>query len=143
MRLATLIALPVVISATGQYVTRRGEVVTIAHIHKGWADGRHSDGTPEKWDVSGRLLPFSESQNDIVGMVSPLNLKELRQQFPFKPFEYATIDGRTVECVSYPFPDDPRPVGIMVRMTPGDPETMQAVEASRLQPVGVGSIEGV
>lgn len=135
MRLTNLIALPTVIIATGQYVTRCGDVVTIAHINKGWADGRHSNGIPEKWDVSGRLLPFSQSQNDIIGMVSPMNLKELRERFPFKPFSYAILDGKTVEVVSYPFPDDPRPVGIMVRTTPGDPETMIPVEAGYLTPV--------
>lgn len=75
MRIAELISLPTVIVATGRYITRCGEVVTIHRLtgadnplHRGWADGQYSDGTSEKWDISGRLLSLSQSRNDIVGM---------------------------------------------------------------------------
>jgi hypothetical protein len=66
VRLATLVALPTVITGPGKYRTRSGEVVTIVEPWRGWWRGAYPSGTPEAWDPSGRLLPFSETGNDVV-----------------------------------------------------------------------------
>jgi len=66
MRHASHIVLPTIITGPGEYRTRCGETVTIDTVGR-FATGRYSDGVPETWDVSGRLLPFNESKNDIVG----------------------------------------------------------------------------
>lgn len=80
MRMAELLSLPTVIVAPGQYQTRCGETVTIDRVGRsaslpwwemdptsGWAFGHYDTGIPESWDVSGRVLPFSLSDNDILG----------------------------------------------------------------------------
>lgn len=73
---------PKIIDAPGQYRTRGGEVVTIDRlgimekwapnfiIPNGWAHGHYLNGIPETWDVSGRVLPFSLSDNDIMEKVA-------------------------------------------------------------------------
>jgi hypothetical protein len=62
-------SLPIIIKAPGRYKTRGGEIVTVDRIVRGsyGAHGHYENGTPERWDVNGRTLPFSESNNDIVG----------------------------------------------------------------------------
>ncbi len=79
VRLAELVSLPTVITAPGRYRTRAGEIVTIDRVGRpehlsfadvdpraGLADGHYPNGVTEVWDVSGRLLPFSQSDNDII-----------------------------------------------------------------------------
>ena len=67
------IPMPTIVDAVGKYLTRCGETVTITYIHEsrgkyGWkmAHGHYDNGTPESWEVCGRLLEISESDNDIV-----------------------------------------------------------------------------
>jgi hypothetical protein len=63
-----------------------------------------------------------------------MNIRELRTRYPFRPLDCATLDdGRQVEVISYPFPDDPRPASIIVRTVPGDPASMIEVQADRLK----------
>lgn len=57
---------PVIITEPGQYVTRCGETVTITVLSRKDAWGHYSNGVEERWDVSGILLHFSESANDIM-----------------------------------------------------------------------------
>lgn len=70
MRLANFVHLPDLVIGVGYYKTRRGETVHINRLHGGvsnhYCEGCYSDGTSEAWDKSGRLLPFSLSDNDIV-----------------------------------------------------------------------------
>lgn len=68
MRLAELVGKPTIIVKQGEYVTRCGEHVMVVSIDRGWASGHYADGTIERWDISGRLLPFTESRNDIVSL---------------------------------------------------------------------------
>lgn len=66
---AAFVVLPVVITGPGQYVTRSGEVVTVAQAssrHAFECRGAYSDGVSEAWHKSGRLLFGSETANDIV-----------------------------------------------------------------------------
>lgn len=71
-RIYELRCLPTIINSPGKYQTRCGETVTINRISKSrlggpeWAHGHYENGTPESWDISGRLLPFSLSANDVV-----------------------------------------------------------------------------
>jgi hypothetical protein len=65
--------LPVVVHGPGKYLTRGGETVTVEKIANVWgynnrADGKYSNGVAESWSVrGGRVLPYSLSQNDIIG----------------------------------------------------------------------------
>jgi len=66
--------LPVVITAPGQYETRRGEIVTVdttagkgAH-RRNW-HGRYENGVAESWHSSGRLYAGQTCANDIVRRV--------------------------------------------------------------------------
>lgn len=63
-----LLGYPQSIFTPGRYLTRSGETVTIETIGSGIlsARGRYSDGTPERWSTSGRVLPHYLSANDIV-----------------------------------------------------------------------------
>lgn len=64
---SSFITLPNIVTGPGQYITRSGETVTIVGIERRyWAKGHYSNGVVERWDISGRVLPFSESSNDIV-----------------------------------------------------------------------------
>lgn len=75
MRLASHVALPTIITEPGEYVTRCDEVVTVTDIEKlyghvpqrGYGHYHNDAQTLESWDISGRLLPHSLSDNDIVG----------------------------------------------------------------------------
>ncbi len=70
--LCALNLMPRVIVAPGRYVTRRGETVTVDFVSSSFpppvfsAEGSYGDGIAEMWHVSGRVLPFTESRNDIV-----------------------------------------------------------------------------
>lgn len=66
MRLANWVSLPTVVTSVGQYRTRGGEIVTVTSIDKSWARGHYANNVSELWDISGRLLPSTESRNDIV-----------------------------------------------------------------------------
>ena len=76
MRLANLVSLPSIIKSPGQYRTRCGDTVTVTRLSTGlsggWAFGYY-DGSliQESWDVSGRILPFTPTQNDIVSPLQP------------------------------------------------------------------------
>lgn len=73
-----------------------------------------------------------------------MDLRELREKYPFKPFQLALLDGLTlVEVISYPWQEGVGPdrdhttidryqVRINVRLAPGDPTSMQEVDADRL-----------
>ena len=67
-RSVSLIILPTVIDKPGLYVTRINEVVEIESVGKNayGARGRYSNGVYESWDISGRILPYSKTDNDIV-----------------------------------------------------------------------------
>lgn len=66
---ATFLTLPRFIDAPGDYLTRAGERVTITSVGR-FATfdcrGAYSCGTPEGWNVTGRLYFGAESQNDII-----------------------------------------------------------------------------
>jgi hypothetical protein len=68
MRRVSFIVQPTIITRPGNYRTRGGEVVTIENIGRGAyaAQGHYPNGTNERWDICGRVLPFSLSQNDIL-----------------------------------------------------------------------------
>lgn len=66
MRLAQHVGLPTIISKPGYFITRCGEVVEIESIDRWMAKGKYDNGVVETWDISGRLLPSVESQNDIM-----------------------------------------------------------------------------
>lgn len=67
-----LLSKPRIIVGPGQYVTRSGEIVTVKSIELPWvrrfygAVGHYPNGTQEKWDVSGRCLPLTLTDNDVV-----------------------------------------------------------------------------
>lgn len=66
---APLVLLPTVITRTGKYLTRAGEVVTIDVIstrHDLGCVGYYADGTSEQWHRSGRLYASTECSNDIL-----------------------------------------------------------------------------
>ena len=64
---------PTVITGPGRYKTRCGETVTVDFVDSSCpppvfaAEGSYDGGPDECWHRSGRVLPFSESKNDIVG----------------------------------------------------------------------------
>ena len=61
--------LPRVVTGPGKYVTRGGAVVNIDRLggyNNFKAYGSYPNGTAEMWYVSGRVLPYSLSENDIV-----------------------------------------------------------------------------
>lgn len=71
MRLAEHAWRRTIIAAPGLYRTRCGELVTINSLVGYWRSyGVYPDGTREMWDVSGRLLPWSLSKNDVVARVT-------------------------------------------------------------------------
>ena len=67
-----LLTKPRIIDEKGEYVPRCGDAVTIDNMsEKRWQGykfcwGVYSDGRREMWDESGRILPNSETKNDIV-----------------------------------------------------------------------------
>lgn len=61
------------------------------------------------------------------------DILEFRRRFPFRPFERLSLDGVEVEAVSYPWPHGGGAM-INVRMVPGDPTTMETVDAASLSP---------
>lgn len=66
---ASLVCLPDVVVAAGQYLTRAGEVVTIegASTRQDFGcTGRYPSGVTEGWHKSGRILFGCETANDIV-----------------------------------------------------------------------------
>ena len=61
--------MPPIITAPGQYRTRRGELVTITEVAKGHmfaCRGTYPCGTVDHWHKSGRLYAGRESINDII-----------------------------------------------------------------------------
>ena len=64
--------LPTIITGPGRYITRCGEVVTIDFVvpMKCFysAHGNYANGVKERWDRTGRLLPSTLSDNDVVGV---------------------------------------------------------------------------
>jgi hypothetical protein len=72
MRFHEHVVLPTVITVPGDYRTRCGEMVHVKSVHQqGWAAGNYAVcGIPDVWDVSGRILRYSLSNNDIVEFVS-------------------------------------------------------------------------
>jgi len=67
-----LLFLPTVIAGPGQYRTRCGEIVSIrasSTRHDHGCVGTYSDGVPEGWHKSGRILASRETINDIIGPV--------------------------------------------------------------------------
>jgi len=70
---AAFVAMPVIITGPGRYVTRAGEVVTIEMAlqrHAFGCSGVYSTGQREEWHMSGRLMFDKETPNDIVGVAS-------------------------------------------------------------------------
>ena len=67
-RIVSLITLPTIITAVGEYVTRNGEIVTVESIdnHSFSCSGRYSNDIDESWDKTGRLYPTTLSDNDII-----------------------------------------------------------------------------
>ncbi len=65
-----LVVMPEIIDVPGQYVTRRGETVTVRTVGGRAARfdcvGYYSEGMTEMWHRSGRLLSGQETLNDIV-----------------------------------------------------------------------------
>lgn len=65
-----------------------------------------------------------------------MDLQQLRERYPFRPYQLALLDGQMlVEVISYPWPDafgNGGAVYINVRTVPGDPSTMREVAATRL-----------
>jgi hypothetical protein len=64
-----LVTLPVVIDGPGYYVTRSGEVVTVAKPslkHAFDCIGAYGNDVAESWHKSGRLLASRETANDVV-----------------------------------------------------------------------------
>ena len=64
-----LLSKPRIIVGPGQYVTRSGEIVTVKSMLTRrfyGAAGHYPNGTQEMWDVSGRILPLTETDNDVV-----------------------------------------------------------------------------
>jgi len=65
------ILLPTVITEPGDYITRKGEHVTVyttaGKTRSGYTCyGHYADGTTETWHPSGRLYFCQECDNDIV-----------------------------------------------------------------------------
>jgi len=72
MRHANHVVLPTIITETGDYLTRGGEVVNITSIvpYSAYgATGTYHCNIIDHWDVSGRLYPNMISDNDIVERV--------------------------------------------------------------------------
>lgn len=66
---ASLVLEPTRIDGPGQYLTRCGEQVVVAHAssrHDFGCSGTYSDGTLEHWHKSGRIFFSQESPNDII-----------------------------------------------------------------------------
>ena len=66
---APFVTLPVIITKTGDYLTRKGERVTIVKVstkHDFGCLGHYSTGQDEGWHKSGRLFAGRTSDNDIV-----------------------------------------------------------------------------
>lgn len=60
---------PKVVTGPGRYATRSGEVVEVSYLggyNNFEAFGVYDNGTAERWYVSGHVLPYSLSQNDII-----------------------------------------------------------------------------
>lgn len=63
--------LPVVITVSGNYLTRSGETVVVtaaSDAHDLGCLGAYANGVRESWHRSGRILPGSETVNDIVSL---------------------------------------------------------------------------
>lgn len=70
---APLVTLPIVITESGWYLTRRGERVAINAVsaRNDFCNiGRYSSGEIEGWHRSGRLYSGTLSANDIVARAS-------------------------------------------------------------------------
>jgi len=66
---ASLVTRPDVITQPGNYVTRRGEIVTITAAstkHDHGCIGTYPEGTREHWHKSGRIYFGIQCENDIV-----------------------------------------------------------------------------
>jgi len=66
---ASLVPLPVLIAAPGEYITRSGEKVTVSFAslkHDFGCRGRYENGVSESWHKSGRILFTTETNNDII-----------------------------------------------------------------------------
>lgn len=64
-----LVNQPVVIDGPGPYVTRSGEVVTVAKSslkHDFGCVGAYGNDVAESWHKSGRILASRETTNDVV-----------------------------------------------------------------------------
>lgn len=67
--MAPLMPLPNIITESGKYLTRCGDLVvvnTIGHVAKFSCAGSYPDGVKELWHRSGRLYANIKSVNDIV-----------------------------------------------------------------------------
>jgi hypothetical protein len=66
---ASLVTRPDVITEPGNYITRRGETVSIT-VASAKQDhgcvGHYPEGTPDRWHKSGRLYFHIQCENDIV-----------------------------------------------------------------------------
>ena len=70
---ASLVTLPAVIDAPGEYLTRAGEHVVLTETttkHRFGCHGTYPCGTPDHWHKSGRLYFGIECSNDIVSKVT-------------------------------------------------------------------------
>jgi hypothetical protein len=70
---APLVILPDLITEPGDYLTRAGDIVTIAAVsrrHDYGCAGQYVTGVPDRWHKSGRLYAHTVSQNDIVAAVA-------------------------------------------------------------------------
>ena len=68
---ASLVTLPIIITEPGEYITRRGETVTIDTVTSKQSfgcTGNYSNGgvIDERWHKSGRLYLHAKSDNDII-----------------------------------------------------------------------------
>ncbi len=91
MREAEHVTLPTIITGPGKYRTRCGEIVTIDSEWRGSAKGRYEGDIQESWDISGRLLRWTLSSNDIIQKLQPMKLDEIKE---------AVRQGKTVHWMN-------------------------------------------